>query len=117
TITIHRLQRAGSISFSSAGKAAFRHTISKVSCPRFSSSSVGAVAPGRRIDYYDLDRAGGAAVAGRIPRDGGQGVAPIFGRGGVPGERVGGRGVFCTERSPIQLELDANDAHVVRGVG
>src|SRR2546426_11808846 len=39
----------------------------------------------------------------------------VRGRGGVPGDREGGGGVFRSQGGAIEFELDAGDAHVIGG--
>src|SRR2546428_11010549 len=39
----------------------------------------------------------------------------VRGRGGVPGDREGGGGVFRSQGGAIEFELDAGHAHVIGG--
>src|SRR5207247_9892294 len=69
----------------------------------------------RRRVIGDGDRNGRRRrrVRGRIAGDGGERVTGIAGRRRIPRDRIGRRQIFGAEVGAIQLELDADDAHVI----
>src|SRR5256885_2338657 len=58
-----------------------------------------------------LHGVGGVLIAGGIPRDRGQGMRAITGRGRVPGDRVRRARVFGAEVGAVELELDTPDGY------
>src|SRR5439155_23511535 len=83
--------------------------------------------PGARARFRDREGEGvghdhtnagrGRGIAGRIPGDGLERMGPVGDRRGVPGNGVGGDGVFGAEVGTIEFELHAHHTHVVSGRG
>src|SRR5206468_3231656 len=63
------------------------------------------------------DRGGGRGIARQVPGHRRQGVGARRGGGGVPGDGVGRCRIFRAEAGPVEHELDAGHADVVRGGG
>ena len=59
----------------------------------------------------------GGLIASGIVGDGRERVGPVGDRGRIPGNPVGGRHHLGTQVCPVDLELNADDADIVRRHG